>query len=509
MKNSCMNYHAGKMRKEYRMKRFFYLIAVIMFIVLNFSCNLSSNNEFAQNLSTDEIIVEQDRCWNNPESINFSIINNVLKDLKNREINQIVKYLSSDIEWVVIGQPGTTPFAGDYTGKADVTHYLKQFYPAIKIHNIVVESIAETAPKIYETYIRIQGFIKSNHRTIDIQFLYTWQFNTEHKIDKVMVVYNVISLELAFSNGGKGHIVSDVSISQAAIDFTNSFLAIKNYVINLPYSDAKAVLYAPPVPPPIIPEDGELEVKDLNGVYGELISTPGNYDNKIILQIHGGSFIHGYATSLRPFAYKLAKLVNIPVLSIDYGLAIEEPFSAGLEDCFTAYKELLKQYKARNILLLGISAGGNLIFSVMEKALDASLPLPGAVVGFSPWLDLTNSGESMVYNNDSDTLLSKTWFDRAAGWYLTDSSSLPTDPLVSPLLGNVTGFPPTYLTVGSSEVLLNDSTRMFDVLSAENIDVTIEIAYNITHVYPIYNLPEADRTLARIAEFIKDKLHIK
>jgi len=66
-----------------------------------------------------------------------------------------------------------------------------------------------------------------------------------------------------------------------------------------------------------------------------------------------------------------------------------------------------------------------------------------------------------------------------------------------------------YLTAGTSEVLLSDSTRMFIALVKKKVDVTIEIASNLIHVWPgyIYTMQEGIRTIERVSNFIKDKLN--
>lgn len=491
-------------------KTFYVFIAFIISFSAILSCNLNSIDEF-NSLSVNSVdTTETDRCLVKPGLTHTEIVNYVLNSLEKGKVSRLMKYLASDIIWTVAGEPGKTPFAGTYAGKGQVGRYLRNFCRSIAVSELVLNTITEVQPGIIETGLRLQGIVITTRKTIDIEFQYTWQFNSHQKISKVSVACTVVSLELAFTRGGKGHIISDFTASQAAIDKTNAMLPIKEFIKDLPYEELKARNMVPPNPAPL-PDDATLEILSFNGINGELVRVTGNYNDKIILHFHGGGFYGMFAATFRSWDYLIAKKTNIPVLCIDYRLAAENPFPAGLEDCFMVYKELLKQYKAKNIVFFGASAGGNFDFSVMLLAKAHNVPFPGAVVGLSSWLDLTNTGDSITFNAEADTLFPPGLLDKYTSWYLTNTGISPLQPLVSPLFGDVEGFPPTYLAVGSGEVLLSDSTSMFTKLSRARRDVTIEISAGLVHAWPFYcaGTPDAERTHDRIAAFLKDKLNLE
>ena len=510
-----MNNHEGKMRKEYGMKTkaIYSLIAVIIMLFLfTISCNLNLDYNFDKISSSEEDFLDIDRCLSNPNVSNTTIINNILTDIERGKIHRILRYLAHDIEWVVMGEAGKTPFAGTYEKKRKVEKYLRYFYRSIRLTDLVVESITETAENQIDSYIRLQGYIPTTRKTIDIEFLYTWIFNSKHQISQVTVSCITTSLELAFTRGGKGTVISTLQASPEAIAITNSYLPLKPLVLTAPIEFIRSFFVTPNDPP----EGAIIESVNYGGVEGEITRTADSRNDKIILQMHGGAFYASNAGRFRIFNYAIASEIKIPVLSINFRLAPENPFHEGLDDCLTVYKELLKEYDPENIILEGESSGGNFVFALMLYAKQQNLPLPGAGIAISPWLDLTNSGETMVTNNDADTCLFKDYLDRCTNWYIngysteSSSSAAAEDPLASPLFGDVTGFPPMYITIGASEVLLSDATTMFNKLTSKGVPVTVEMS-SLVHAWPTAckGLIDSQRTIENFCNFLRDKLNIE
>jgi acetyl esterase/lipase len=90
--------------------------------------------------------------------------------------------------------------------------------------------------------------------------------------------------------------------------------------------------------------------------------------DKRILAIHGGGFTACGLNSHRGLYLYLAKITGYSILAIDYRLAPEHPFPAGLDDCVAAYgwlaeNSLSGEGLAKNLFVIGDSAGGNLALS--------------------------------------------------------------------------------------------------------------------------------------------------
>lgn len=214
-----------------------------------------------------------------------------------------------------------------------------------------------------------------------------------------------------------------------------------------------------------------------------------------ILYLHGGGYVCGDLEYAKGFGSVLAAVTGAEVLCPAYRLAPEYPFPAGLEDGFSAYKLLLKQ-KAP-VVLCGESAGGGMIYALCFLARAEGLPLPAGLIGISPWTDLTASGGSYEENRERDPSMTGERLDFFASCY----TSCRDNPLVSPLFGDLDGFPPSLLFVGGDEIMLDDSRRLHEKLLSCGCASTLEIAPELWHAYVLYCLKERRTDLDRIATF--------
>ena len=200
----------------------------------------------------------------------------------------------------------------------------------------------------------------------------------------------------------------------------------------------------------------------------------------------------GYA---KGFGSVLSAVTGAEVLCPAYRLAPEHPFPAGLEDSFSAYQFLLEQEGP--VVLCGESAGGGMIYALCFLAKEKGLPLPAGLIGISPWTDLTASGSSYEENRERDPSMTRERLDLFASCY----TECRDNPLVSPLFGDLTGFPPSLLFVGGDEIMLDDSRRLHEKLLSCGCASTLEIAPELWHAYVLYCLKERRTDLDRIAAF--------
>ena len=243
------------------------------------------------------------------------------------------------------------------------------------------------------------------------------------------------------------------------------------------------------------------------GVSAEWISGVRAHDGPVILYLHGGCYATGSVDTHRDLMIRLSIATSMRVLGLNYRLAPMHPFPAAVEDASAAYRWLLGAgIAAGRIAMAGDSAGAGLALAAILTIRDGGLPVPGAVVCLSPWVDLAVSGASMENKAAEDPIVSR---EMLLGWrrlYLGDSD--PRTPLASPLYANLRGLPPMLIQVGSGEVLLDGATRLTQCALAAGVDTTLEVWPHMIHVWQSFApiLPEARQSIERIGQFIKAHL---
>lgn len=243
---------------------------------------------------------------------------------------------------------------------------------------------------------------------------------------------------------------------------------------------------------------------DIDGMYGEWISVNRAHMKKyVILHCHGGGYSTGSSMYARTLTSKLAMSTSMDVLCFDYRLAPEHPCPAALEDAMKVWNYLmLLGYGARDVILTGDSAGGNLVLALVLKLKEEGRLLPRGLALMSPWTDLTSSGESFVTKAAVDPVLDKDYIDRMILAYAGGRDL--KDPLISPLYGDFTGFPPTYIQVGENEILLSDSTRLHQAFVDVNVSVRMDVYPGMWHVFQMSPVKAARDAMDKNAEFIYD-----
>lgn len=256
-----------------------------------------------------------------------------------------------------------------------------------------------------------------------------------------------------------------------------------------------------------LPSDITAEPLSLGGVPTEKLSSAEPRRDAAFLYIHGGGFVGGSPLTHRPLTWRLAKDINIPVYAIDYRLAPEHKYPAGLDDCVAAYKGLLDMGIAPSAILVGgDSAGGNLTLTLALRLKAEGLPQPAGLVCLSPATDMTGGGASRHDNAKSDALFVAEMMDSLVPVYCPGCDE--KDPFLSPLFGDLAGLAPTFIQVGEKEMLRDDSTRMADALQKAGVETTIEVWPKVWHVWQVNAdmLPEAREAISHIVAFARRKL---
>lgn len=232
---------------------------------------------------------------------------------------------------------------------------------------------------------------------------------------------------------------------------------------------------------------------------GSQIITPEGTDGKgLFFYTHGGGFTIGSPGTHRAMVAHIAKAAGLRAVAVRYPLAPEHPCPAAADGVFDAYRRLVDAGQTP-LAIGGDSAGGCLALLVMQRARDAGLPLPKAAVLIAPIADLSDSLEARFASAPSERLISAAWAKRIERSYVPDMDA--SDPSISPLRGDLTGLPPTYLQAAVGEVLAHDSKEV-----AERLDnATLDLWPGLPHVWHIKAgvAPAATQACVELGAFLK------
>lgn len=226
--------------------------------------------------------------------------------------------------------------------------------------------------------------------------------------------------------------------------------------------------------------------------------------NGVVLYLHGGAYMIGSSGTHRGITGQLAKASGCQVVAPDYRLTPEHPFPAALDDAESAYRALLDQgLGSGQIALAGDSAGGGLTIALALRLKNKSLPLPSSMTLFSPWTDLTQQN---LYTPGCEPVLQPRWTAKAAKLYAGGESL--TNPLISPIFGDLSGLPPLLIQVGSQEILLNDAERLALAAKRDNVQTKLQIFNGLWHVFQVHasQLERASKAMRAAGTHISNHL---
>jgi epsilon-lactone hydrolase len=255
-----------------------------------------------------------------------------------------------------------------------------------------------------------------------------------------------------------------------------------------------------------VPDGVVAEAGTVGGVAGLWLTPAEAASGRTILYFHGGGFLFGSSTSHRDLVARIAQAAQARAFVVDYRRGPESPFPAAVDDGHAALRGLVDAgTAAADVVIMGDSAGGGLALAVVLASVAADGPRPCAAVGLSPWTDLALESPSVDANAATDPLCQRATLQFNADNYLAGHD--PRDPLASPVHGELTGFPPTYLQVSPIEALLDDTRRFAERARAAGVPVRIDEQPGMCHVHQILwsQLPEAASSIEAIGAFVRDR----
>jgi acetyl esterase/lipase len=229
------------------------------------------------------------------------------------------------------------------------------------------------------------------------------------------------------------------------------------------------------------------------------------------LYVHGGGYVACSPATHRSITAALARLTRLPVFSVYYRRASEHHYPAALIDTIAAYGWLLRQLKKqdldeKSLVLAGDSAGGGLVIGTLLCLRDARKKgIAACAVCFSPCTDLTASGKSVHRNDGRCAMFHREAIQLCAAAYLGGVPAFDAKYASPALVKDLSGLPPILLQASSTELLLDDSSRVHKRISEAEGDSTLEVFGDLPHCWQIFDgfMPEARSALRDASAFIR------
>lgn len=250
---------------------------------------------------------------------------------------------------------------------------------------------------------------------------------------------------------------------------------------------------------PPAPDGVTVEAIELADRRAERLTPDGAPDDELILYLHGGAYTAGSPDTHRGLASAIALAAGRTVVVLDYRLAPEDPFPAGLNDALLAFDQLAPA----RVALAGDSAGGGLAAATALALRDRAGGQPVAVALISPWADLTQSAGSYTTRGEADPMLTAATLTQSAEAYLAGTDV--QTPYASPVFGDLAGLPPVRVDVGSDEVLFDDSRSLVDGIVAAGGEAVLVEWLDMIHVFQAFPpdlVPEAAQSVTAMGAFL-------
>lgn len=255
-----------------------------------------------------------------------------------------------------------------------------------------------------------------------------------------------------------------------------------------------------------------VEARKIGGVPVLDIKPKGWKDNgKLLVHLHGGAYTMYSAHSRLQSSVPAAGATGLRVISIDYTVAPVGKWPKTTDEVLAVLAGLQKEgHKLKDIAIYGESAGGALAAGSVLKMRDRGLGMPAAVVLWSPWADISNSGDSAITLKSFDPYYV---YDKHLK-HAADAYADPKDqkhPYVSPVYGDYSkGFPPTLIQGGTRELFLSHFVRLHRSIDGADGVAVLDLYDGMPHVFQMRlemaDTVETKTALKKMAAFLK--LHL-
>ena len=220
-----------------------------------------------------------------------------------------------------------------------------------------------------------------------------------------------------------------------------------------------------------------------------------------VLYLHGGAFVRPITSTHWRFLQAIVMATDCTVTVPLYPLAPEHAGLSALEFTLQVYRRMMVAGESSNLTLMGDSAGGGIAIALALALRDRDLALPAQLIAISPVIDAALNNPKIEATAANDPILSVVGLREAFRRYAGD---LPlTHPYISPLHADTAKLPRMTIFVGTHDVLCHDALLFAEKAKQQGNDVTLVVAPEMMHDWPIMPFAEGVAARATIIELIR------
>ncbi len=265
----------------------------------------------------------------------------------------------------------------------------------------------------------------------------------------------------------------------------------------------------------IIPNHVEYRERVYGGINCGLLEPEIYSSQKIMIYVHGGSFIGGSCRSWRNFCASQSNVDSCRIIIPNYRLAPQFAYPAAVEDLQTVFKTVyMEEQVARTLdpqlpakpeILIGADGAGSSIALALILNLKAKFRKSiSRLILFSPWLDISKDSPVFQAKSSADPVMSADVVQRSGNLYTYETNL--KNPLVSPLYAekeHLNDFPPVFMQMGENEILLPDAKKFQQKLLDAEIDCELDIWPGMIHLFQMTDdVPESHLALEKVGNIV-------
>lgn len=227
-------------------------------------------------------------------------------------------------------------------------------------------------------------------------------------------------------------------------------------------------------------------------------------EKRVIVYFHGGAYVLFSAETMITMPAMLSRFTGERAISVDYTLAPEAHWATIQHQALSVVEALRAQgMPVRDMALMGDSAGGNLAIETILGLRHRHEGVPAAAILISPWVDLTDRGDTMHTLAGQDPIL--TYDHSLANAALAYAGGTPlTNPEISPIYARYgSDFPPALIQDGTKDILLSGSVRLYRAIVDSGGIARLDLYEGMWHDFESWSMPESQTAYGMMARFLQ------